>query len=100
MPPSIDGAGGLPPFWPLLPSRPVPWGASPPPLPPETGKSRGGSGAAVFGLILVIVGVWVLFGDQLDIDLDFSEVWPVAAVILGVVMVVASVLPGRGERQD
>lgn len=73
------------------------WGAPPPP-PPESRKSRGGSGAAVFGLLLVIVGVWVLFGDQLDLDLDWSEIWPIGAVIVGALMVLASVLPGRGDR--
>ena len=68
-----------------------------PPVPPrEAPRRRGGSGAAVFGIILVIVGVWVLFGDQLDVDLDLREVWPIGAVILGAVMVVASLIP-RGE---
>jgi hypothetical protein len=71
------------------------WG--PPPPPPER-QSRGGSGAAIFGIILVIVGVWVLFGDQLDMDLDWSEIWPIGAVIIGAVMVLASLVPGRRER--
>ena len=74
------------------------WGAPPPP-PPRTRRSRGGSGAAIFGLLLVIVGVWVLFGDQLDLDLDWSEIWPIAAVIIGALMVLASVIPGRSDRQ-
>jgi len=73
------------------------WGAPPPP-PPPTRRSRGGSGAAIFGLLLVIVGVWVLFGDQLDLDLEWSEIWPIAAVIIGALMVLASVIPGRSDR--
>ena len=72
------------------------WG--PPPAPPPERQSRGGSGAAIFGIILVIVGVWVLFGDQLDIDLDWGEVWPIGAVVIGALMVLASLVPGRGER--
>ena len=74
-----------------------PWGPSAPP-PAETRGSRGGSGAAIFGIILVIVGVWVLFGDQLDIEIDWSEVWPIAFVVVGAVMVLAALIPGRGER--
>jgi hypothetical protein len=60
-------------------------------------RNRGGSGAAIFGILLVLVGVWVLFGDQLDIDLDWSQVWPIGAVIIGALMVLASLVPGRGE---
>lgn len=74
------------------------WGPPPPPPPPER-QARGGSGAAVFGIILVIVGAWVLFGDRLDIAVDWSEVWPVGAVIIGALMVLASLIPGRTERQ-
>jgi hypothetical protein len=48
----------------------------------------------------VVVGVWVLFGDQLDIDLDWAEVWPIGAVAIGALMVLASLLPGRSERRD
>jgi len=69
------------------------------PPPADSRKGRGGSGAAIFGLLLVSIGAWVLFGDQLDIDLDWSEVWPVGAVVIGALMVVASVIPGRGNRR-
>ena len=80
------------------------WAAQQPPPPPQqTGgdsrRSRGGSGAAVVGIVLVLIGIWILFGDQFDIDLDWSEVWPIGAVILGALMVVASVIP-RGGDQD
>jgi hypothetical protein len=67
--------------------------------PSEAEEGRGGSGAAIFGIILVIVGVWVLFGDQLELDLEFSEIWPVLAVLVGAALVVASLVPGRGRRQ-
>ena len=70
---------------------------APPPAPPR--KSRGGSGAAVFGIILVVVGVWVLFGDQLDLDVDWSEVWPIAFVVIGALMVLAALIPGRGDQE-
>ena len=74
-----------------------PWGPGVPP-PPDMRQRRGGSGAAIFGIILVIIGVWVLFGDQLDIDVDWSEIWPIAFVVVGAVMVLAALIPGRGER--
>ena len=76
-----------------------PWGAmAPPPRPAR--KSRGGSGAAIFGILLVIIGVWVLFGDQLDVEVDWSEVWPIAFVIVGALMVLAALIPSRGDGQD
>ena len=74
------------------------WGAPPSP-PPVERQRRGGSGAAIFGIVLVVAGVWVLFGDQLDIDLDWSEVWPIGAVVIGALMVLASLIPGRNERR-
>ena len=64
----------------------------------EASRSRGGSGAAIFGLLLVLLGAWILFGDQLDIDLAWSDVWPIGAVVIGALMVVASVIP-RPRRQ-
>jgi hypothetical protein len=75
-----------------------PWSPGVPP-PPDRRQRRGGSGAAIFGIILVIIGVWVLFGDQLDIDVDWSEIWPIAFVVVGAVMVLAALIPGRGERE-
>ncbi len=59
----------------------------------ETRRGRGGAGAAIIGALLVLVGVWVLFGDE--IDLDFGQVWPIAAVALGIVMVIAAFIPRR-----
>lgn len=103
-PPPDPYYGGWPPDAGQQPGQQAPpgpyqqpaWG---PPPPPER-QSRGGSGAAIFGIILVIVGVWVLFGDQLDIDLDWSEVWPIGAVVIGALMVLASLVPGRGGRRS
>ena len=59
----------------------------------ETRRGRGGAGAAIIGVLLVLVGVWVLFADE--IDLDFGQAWPIAAVALGVVMVIAAFIPRR-----
>ena len=56
-------------------------------------RGRGGSGAAIFGLLLVVVGAWILFGDE--IDLDFGQIWPIALVVLGVFMVIAAFVPRR-----
>jgi hypothetical protein len=59
----------------------------------ESRRGRGGSGAAIFGLLLVAVGVWILFGDE--IDLDFSQLWPIAVVVLGILMVIGAFVPRR-----
>ena len=61
----------------------------------EARRGRGGAGAAIVGILLVLAGAWILFGDQ--IDLDFGQVWPIAVVALGLVMVVAAFVPGRGR---
>jgi len=63
----------------------------------EASRARGGSGAAIFGLLLVLAGAWILFGDQLDIELEWGEVWPIGAVVIGSLMVLASVVPRRGR---
>ena len=54
---------------------------------------RGGTGAAVVGIFLVLLGVWFLFRDE--IALDFGRVWPVLAVGLGIFMVIAAFIPRR-----
>lgn len=56
---------------------------------------QGGAGAAIVGLLLVLFGLWVLFGDEIDIEL--GEVWPIAAVALGIVMVIAAFIPRRSR---
>jgi hypothetical protein len=62
---------------------------------PEARTGRGGAGTAVFGILLVLVGAWILFGDQVDLDLDLGQLWPVAAVALGSLMVIAAFIPRR-----
>lgn len=63
------------------------------PSPPKA-RGQGGTGAAIVGIFLVLVGIWFLFRDE--IALDVGRVWPAAAVGLGVVMVIASLIP-RGR---
>ena len=60
----------------------------------ERRRGRGGAGAAVVGILLVLVGVWILFGDEIDVNL--GQVWPVAAVAIGVLMVIGAFIP-RGD---
>jgi hypothetical protein len=64
-----------------------------PPPPPAQAVHRSGSGAAIVGIFLVLVGLWFLFRDE--IGLDFGRVWPVVAVGLGVIMVLAAFIPRR-----
>jgi hypothetical protein len=42
----------------------------------------------------VLLGVWFLFRDEISVDI--GRVWPVAAVALGVLMVIAAFIPRRG----
>ena len=56
-------------------------------------ERRGGTGAAIVGIFMVLLGVWFLFRDE--IALDIGTVWPVAAVGLGILMVIAAFIPRR-----
>jgi hypothetical protein len=56
-------------------------------------EQRRGSGAAIVGIFLVLLGLWFLFREE--IGLDFGRVWPVVAVALGVLMVIAAFIPRR-----
>ncbi len=60
----------------------------------DSRRGRGGAGAAIVGVLLVLLGIWILFGDEIDVDL--GQLWPIAAVALGVVMVIAAFIPRRG----
>jgi uncharacterized membrane protein len=60
-----------------------------------TPQQRGGTGAAIVGIFLVGLGVWFLFRDEIAID--FGTVWPVVAVGLGILMVIAAFIPRKGS---
>jgi hypothetical protein len=68
------------------------WQPAPQPA-PATSEGGRGSGAAIVGIFLVLVGLWFLFREE--IGLDFGRVWPVVAVVLGVIMVIAAFIPRR-----
>lgn len=70
-------------------------GQAPPPA--EARRGRGGSGAAVVGLLLVLFGAWILLRDEIDLDLDLGQIWPIVVVGLGIVMVIAAFIPRRGR---
>ncbi|CAN5504777.1 hypothetical protein BH24CHL9_BH24CHL9_14720 [soil metagenome] len=65
------------------------------PVPPPRPERRSGSGAAVVGIFLVLIGLWFLFREQ--IGLDLGTWWPAAAVVLGVIMVIAAFIPRRAR---
>lgn len=51
-----------------------------------------GNGPIILGVVLVIVGGWLLA--QRFIDIDTRDIWPVVVVVLGLVLVLGS-LRGR-----
>jgi uncharacterized membrane protein len=59
----------------------------------QSRERRGGTGAAIVGIFMVLLGVWFLFRDEIAIDI--GTVWPVVAVALGIVMVIAAFIPRR-----
>ena len=68
------------------------------PLPPAAPPRRGDPGGAlVLGIILILIGAYFLLREYVP-QVDVATVWPALAVAAGVVLIVLSVLPGRGRR--
>jgi hypothetical protein len=65
----------------------------PPAAAAEEVRSGRGTGAAIAGIFLVLLGVWFLFREE--ISLDIGRAWPVMAVALGALMVIAAFIPRR-----
>lgn len=68
------------------------YGWGPPPEPRPSGKRphrrSDGTGGAVAGIFLVLLGAWFLLRDRIDIDID--EWWPIVVVVLGVLMILGA----------
>jgi hypothetical protein len=62
---------------------------------PPAGPSRpGGAGPVIGGVVLILIGVWFLVRDYLDIDV--GRLWPLIVIALGAVLIVlAFVRPRR-----
>jgi len=72
---------------------PPAWAAPPPSAAAWSHEHRGpGSGAIVFGLILVIIGAAFLI-NQFVPSIDMGVLWPAAAIVLGAVLLVAAFIP-------
>ena len=52
-------------------------------------RRRGSGGAVVFGAILIAAGIWFLV-DQYLPDINTDLLWPVALVVLGIVLLVVA----------
>jgi uncharacterized membrane protein len=91
-PPSDPYAQPQYPGYPYAPPPPAYWQAPPP---PPRAKGRSGVGPVVVGIFLVLVGLWFLFRDEIALDIGLW--WPTAAVVLGVLMVVAAFIPRRSS---
>ena len=48
------------------------------------------------GWVLVLAGVWILFGDEIELELNLGQIWPIAAVAIGMLLVLAAFIP-RGD---
>jgi hypothetical protein len=61
--------------------------------PTPAARPRSSGGAVIAGIFLVLLGGWFLLRDQMSLDLGHA--WPVVAVGLGVLMVIAAFIPRR-----
>ena len=57
-------------------------------------RSDMGNAPIVLGVVLVIVGAWLLL--ERFVDIDTRDIWPVVVVVLGLVLVVGA-MRGRGK---
>lgn len=53
-----------------------------------------GRGAIAAGLVLILIGALFLAREAIP-GFDLGRLWPIASVVLGVVLVVLSIRPGR-----
>jgi phage shock protein PspC (stress-responsive transcriptional regulator) len=78
-------------------ARPMAAGPVSPPLERWFGAGRDSPSAALpVGIVLLAAGAWILLQRFISIDLDFG--WPVVAIVLGVVLVVAAARTGGRSR--
>ena len=89
--PPPPGTPDTPPVSPPPPSYSPAWGG-----PPPRHRTGGLNGALVFGLILIGVGIWFLIDEFLP-DIDSRFVWPVALVVIGLVILAGSLRRPRAE---
>ena len=57
-----------------------------------------GNAGIVAGAVLVILGVWFLVNQYVDIDIDWSLLWPVAIMLGGIALIVAAARRNRTSR--
>jgi hypothetical protein len=53
-----------------------------------------GRGAIAAGLVLILIGALFLAREAIP-GFDLGRLWPIASVVLGVVLVLLSIRPGR-----
>ena len=69
--------------------RPVPPAAAPPPPPQPTWRppaDRGGSASLIFGVIILVIGLWFFATKTLGLDLpdiEWGTLWPLLLIGLG-----------------
>ncbi|HYM52506.1 MAG TPA: PspC domain-containing protein [Candidatus Dormibacteraeota bacterium] len=92
-------------MWIVVPETPVPTTVAPVDAAPgatvvegpaEVPRRGSGSGAMVFGLILVGLGAYFLIDEYLP-QVDVSSLWPIGLVVLGLALLVNS-LRGRSTQ--
>jgi hypothetical protein len=55
-----------------------------------------GRGALIGGIVLILIGAFFLVRELVP-GLSWSDIWPWASIALGVVLIVLSFRPARGD---
>lgn len=63
-------------------------GSQPSPQGAPRSRRTDNTGPAIFGLILIIVGIWFLVREYLDVDI--GQLWPLLVIAIGLVLIVLS----------
>lgn len=99
-PPPVTPPPAAPTIGPATGTSPVPSPTppSPPPTWERTGGDSGHTGAIVFGVILVAIGLWFFADQTLGLEmpnLRWSELWPLIIIALGGWIVLSSLRRSR-----
>ncbi len=97
-----DAAGGVP-SWGTNPAGaaganpgPTPgWGSNTTPTQAPWTAPKPGNAGMVAGVVLVVVGVWFLVDQFVDININWDLLWPVAIMVLGGTLIAGALMRGR-----
>jgi len=91
--PAAPAAPGMDPGTAQGPGHVPGWGTNTAPTASPWLAPRPGNAGIVAGIVLVVIGIWFLVDQYIDIDWDLM--WPVAIMVLGGLLIAGALMRGR-----